>query len=330
MHKNVTSDEVTWVILEPGHKNSGAPKRAVGIFCSTTLFFYFFMPKQTRNICWTIFKDYDETYEQELLNRFEAWKLCSYTIFQWECCPTTGKTHVQGYSEFTKGVRWTTFKNKIDKTAHVEARRGTAQQAADYCRKEESRLEGTSPTDMGTSNGGQGKRTDLHNAASMICDGRSLRDVALEDPVCFVRHHRGLRALQTTLRTEKRTWKPTVVILYGPPGTGKTRSVYDTHGFDNVYEVPTPRSGSEVWFDGYQGHEIILVDDFYGWLRWSFLLKMIDRYPHDLPIKGGFTPNLAKFIYFTSNQSPTEWYKYNDKIIWEALERRVDNIKHIS
>ncbi|AXH76632.1 MAG: helicase [Circoviridae sp.] len=283
---------------------------------------------QARNICWTLHTDYNEETEQGLADIFEAWEGCTYTVFQWEICPETKKEHVQGYSEFKHGVRWTTFQNRIG-PAHCEKRRGTSFEAAEYCKKTDSRHPQSTPVEYGTASGGQGTRTDLASAADGIMRGCSLRQVAIEDPVCFVRHHRGLTALQTTLRLMKRTWKPEVVILWGPPGTGKTRSVYDTHGFDNVYEVPTPRSGSEVWFDGYQGEEVILVDDFYGWLRWSFLLKFIDRYPQDLPVKGGFTPNLARKIYFTSNQDPMQWYSYSERMQWDALARRVDDIQFI-
>lgn len=278
---------------------------------------------QLRSACFTIFKDYDEDAEQELLDQFEEWDQVKYVIFQWEVCPETRREHVQGYAEFKAGVRVSTLQKKWP-GIHVEKRRGTAQQAAEYCQKEETRLQGTEPSEWGIISKGQGSRSDLSGVTDMVVQGESLRTVAEFDPVCFVRHHRGLTALQTTLRIKKRTWKPTVVILWGPPGTGKTRRVYDTHGFDNIYEVPTPRSGSEVWFDGYMGQEVILVDDFYGWLKWSFLLKFIDRYPQDLPVKGGFTPNIAKYIYFTSNADPASWYNYSDRIIYEALTRRVD------
>lgn len=291
------------------------------------------MNKQPRNICWTLFKEYNEDIEQELLDTWEDWKQVKYVIFQPEVCPSTGRTHFQGYTEFYKGVRVSTIQRKFP-GIHVETRRGTCDEAREYCRKPESRLPGTNPSEYGdfTPGRGPGYRSDLASVTEKICTGSTLKEVAQEDPILFVRYHRGLTALRTILRPQKRTWKPSVIILWGPPGVGKTRWVYDNHerDFDDIYEVPTPRSGSEVWFDGYCGQSIILVDDFYGWLKWSFLLKFIDRYPQDLPVKGGFTPNLAKYIYFTSNANPETWYNYdNSKIIYGALDRRIDEIRHM-
>lgn len=243
------------------------------------------MNKQYRNVCWTYFIQYSEDTEQDILSSFEDWDICTYTVFQWEICPETQKTHVQGYSEFSSGVRGTTLAKRFP-GIHLEARQGTAAQAAKYCQKDESRMPDTFPSEFGQSKGGQGTRSDLAAATQLIANGATMKEVAQSDMVGFVRHHRGYAALANVLLVQQRTWKPTVVVYWGPPGTGKTRSVYEKHGFGNVYEVPTPRSGSEVWFDGYSGQETILVDDFYGWLRWSFLLKFIDRYPQGLPIKG--------------------------------------------
>ena len=174
---------------------------------------------------------------------------------------------------------------------------------------------------------GQGRRSDLLNATELISNGGSLREIAINDPVTLVRYHRGLGVLIDLLGVKKRTWAPNVIVYWGAPGTGKTRLVYDTHDREQIYEVSTPRSGSEVWFDGYWGQEVILVDDFYGWLKWSFILKFLDRYPQKLPIKGGFTENLAKFVYFTSNQSPDDWYSYGDHKVESALFRRIDHIQ---
>ena len=80
-----------------------------------------------------------------------------YAVWQKEKAPETGHIHYQGYIELTKKCRITALK-KIYPTIHFEIRKGTQQQAIDYCKKEETRVEG--PFIFGTPKK-QGKRNDL-------------------------------------------------------------------------------------------------------------------------------------------------------------------------
>lgn len=78
-----------------------------------------------------------------------------YFIAGKETCPTTAKEHLQGYVEFTKPQRLTGVKKNLgDTTVHCEARRGTREQARDYCKKEDA-----NPYEYGNfTEGGQGTR----------------------------------------------------------------------------------------------------------------------------------------------------------------------------
>lgn len=51
-----------------------------------------------------------------------------------EICPTTGKEHYQGYVRFPKPQRFSWWKNQFP-NVHVEFRKGSEEQAAEYCRK---------------------------------------------------------------------------------------------------------------------------------------------------------------------------------------------------
>ena len=69
----------------------------------------------------------------------------AYGIGQLEKCPDTGKLHIQFYMVRKQRTRLETLKNMFDKTIHWEKRRGTEQQATEYCMKEESRVDGPLP-----------------------------------------------------------------------------------------------------------------------------------------------------------------------------------------
>ncbi len=74
----------------------------------------------------------------------------SYIVWQLESCPDTHREHVQGYLECERTRHASWLKNNISATAHFEVRRGTALEASNYCKKEDSRVHGCGPFESGT------------------------------------------------------------------------------------------------------------------------------------------------------------------------------------
>ena len=68
------------------------------------------------------------------------------------------------------------------------------------------------------------------------------------------------------------------------------------------------------------GHEVVIIDEFYGWLPFDLLLRVCDRYPLLVETKGGQTQFVAKVIVITSNSLPSNWYK---SAYFPSLVRRV-------
>lgn len=161
----------------------------------------------------------------------------------------------------------------------------------------------------------QGKRTDLEELKDSLDSKRSLQDIANDHFGPFLKYQRGIIAYRNAMAT-KRTWKPHVVVYWGKTGTGKTRTVHEF--CDNLYIHP---GGS--WFDGYDNHSQCLFDDFGGSeFKLSYLLKLLDRYPMKVPIKGGFVEWAPKEIFITSNLDPRTWFSNAHQEHVDALFRR--------
>lgn len=240
-------------------------------------------------------------------------ELVRYVVFQREICPETGKEHWQGYAELFKPCRIKQAQTALGiPKAHMEKRMGTRDQAREYCMKEDSRLWG--PYELGEwIAGGQGARNDVKTVADMVAGGATDREVAEYAPATFMRMSRGIRELRSAL-SEKRDWKPNVEIYWSPGSeTGKSLLAHDQ------YPDAFTMTDEKGWWDGYDCHEDVIVDDFrpHMWSG-SFMLKLIDRYPMRVPIKGSSANFVAKNIIFTSNEDPAGWYKD----IWPHIKRR--------
>lgn len=114
-----------------------------------------------------------------------------------------------------------------------------------------------------------------------------------------------------------------VHVIIGPTGSGKSHFAAQRASSDGATVYYKPRG---EWWDGYTNQESVILDDFYGWVPYDELLRVLDRYPHQVPIKGGFVNFVAKRVYITSNTVVTRWYK-NEKILGtiDSLIRRIEN-----
>ena len=84
-----------------------------------------------RDWCWTLYPD--TVGENKTRTWLEYLELKSrYTVYGIEICPESKKVHFQGYSEFKAPIAKKTLVN-LGCGVHLEARRGTREQARDYC-----------------------------------------------------------------------------------------------------------------------------------------------------------------------------------------------------
>lgn len=147
--------------------------------------------------------------------------------------------------------------------------------------------------------------------------------MALEHPTSYIKYYRGIREYISEIRPQPaRHFKTKVIVFVGPPGGGKSRSAADTAGPEAYNKAKGP------WWDGYEGQESVIIDDFYGDLPYGELLQILDRYPYRVQVKGGTRVFNSKFVYITSNRYANEWYTCKN-YTEEALYRRFNVYQYV-
>lgn len=281
------------------------------------------LPENARHFCITC---QDMTKYEEWPKLDLAANHIKYLIYQHELCPTTGKDHLQTYIEF-KNARHTTggIQKILGANVHIEARRGTRHDARKYCYKSDTQIRPC--IELGTWTE-QGERTDLEGMYEALKAGAVPADLMDLNPELYMRYYKAFdRVFQNIQSKNVNKFRPVdVSIIQGETGASKTRSVIDRYGPENVYTLEGPENGS-LWFDGYQKQKILLIDEFYGWMPYSQLLRLTDGYCLRLGVKGSHAYSGWEKIYITSNVHPDKWYPnlFPDGMA-PAFERRVVEI----
>lgn len=228
-----------------------------------------------------------------------------------------GTFHYQGYVSLKTRQRLRQVKQLVGDRAHLEVARGSPSSNVAYCSKGEGTFE-----EFGTRPQNRGSRSDLQELHAAIKGGAGIDEIRDTFFGLYLRYNKSiLSAIQA--HQEPRTWKPNVSVFWGKTGSGKTRAVYEFTRRQDIF-VHT----GDHWFDGYQRHPVALFDDYGGSeFKLTYLLKLLDRYPMKVPIKGGFVEWVPKHIYMTSNRHPKEWYSNAHEEHQRALMRRIDFIK---
>lgn len=213
--------------------------------------------------------------------------------------------------------------------AHWEPMRGTLQQARDYCSKEETRdaNAGFGFSEFGDIPAGAGEpgaRTDLSAVVQNVKLGKSAKQIFETDGETFVKYFKGIeRAIG--FYEPRRDFKTTVHWFYGATGTGKTRTAFE------LAPLAYFKSPANHWWDGYEGQEEVIVDDYRAdFCKFSQLLRLFDRYPLSVEVKGGTRQFLARHIYITCPKHPREmWNNRTDEDIAQLM-RRIEDIRNFN
>lgn len=110
------------------------------------------------------------------------------------------------------------------------------------------------------------------------------------------------------------------VWIWGKPGCGKTFAVRSA--YPDLYDKLQNK-----WWDGYEGQEVVLLDDYDTHMLGHFLKRWADGYPYAPEVKGGSTQARYKKFIITSNYEPS--FFWQEPLLLEAITRRFKIIHKI-
>lgn len=246
-----------------------------------------------------------------------------YLIYQLEKGKKSGTFHYQGYFRLINPLTIKSCLKLFKDKPHLEECKGTEEQNIKYCTKSDSKIDG--PWEFGKK-AEQGKRVDIIALRKAIFDDNMTHRQLIMNDNLVVTYAKYIKFVDRCMLFKNQelanTFREiTTCCLIGPAGLGKTKYVFDNEGFNNVYTLTN--ASTELWFDGYDRQEVLLIDDFYGWIKYDFFLRLLDGWPCRLNIKGSSTFAVWKRVYITSNKPVESWYNFGRT---DAIDRRINSV----
>jgi len=221
----------------------------------------------------------------------------------------TGYEHWQLVVHFKRAVRLSAVKRHFANSAHAEPTRSEA--AEQYVLKDDTAIENTR-FELGRRALKRNSKKDWDEIKALAKAGK-LDDIPSD---VYIQHYKSLMSIKKD-NMQPLAQERTCVVLWGPTGTGKSHRAWAA--YPNAY----PKDPNTKYWDGYQQHEHVVIDEFRGRIDISHLLRWLDKYPVILEVKFGACVLVAHKIIITSNISPEDWYPAVDEQTKEALLRRM-------
>ena len=240
--------------------------------------------------------------------------------------------HIQGAIQWDNNISGAQCRKRLGGGCWAAKARGTWDDQ-DYCNKDPVVLPDGHQYCINFGDGwqGQGCRSELQQFREDInadMNNESLLDAHIPTIAKYPQLEKRLRAARLK-RTTRDFRIVTVEIIWGAAGTNKSRDqIYDKKRKreDNFI---VPNTANLKWFDGYDGEDTIIIDEFKGSRTCDVdrFKRILDGNQLLLEVKGGHTYAAWTTVKINSNLDPAKWYDITDEYERIALFRRFNSIE---
>ena len=263
-------------------------------------------------------------------------------MLYWCMCDEVGEQgtpHTHVYVVFKNSVMFDTMHKRFY-GVHIDKANGSNQENRDYVSKEgkwadDSKHETNKPETFEEYGELPPDRTKTESQAEqimqMIVDGKSNADIIRQIPGAYSKLNYIEQARQTLLADKfmDKYNEKDVTYLWGDTRVGKTRSVFDQYGYRNVYQVTDYAHP----FDGYDGQDVIIFEEFRSSLKIEDMLKYLDGHPIMLPCRYNNRVACYTKVFLISNIPLERQYpniQQECPKTWDAFVARIDHVEHMT
>lgn len=183
-----------------------------------------------------------------------------------------------------------------------------------YCAKEEDYITNI-PIEAIQAARAEHRRT----VAGRLARGESTPEEEVKKDSIYLFGYSNLKRDWTQFNSDKWEYpklnEPRGIWYHGPSGSGKSFRARKHGKFYN--------KGQDLWWDGYRGEEVVILDDFdkQGRELHHQLKKWADLYDEQGAVKGGFVKLVHEKFIITSNYTIKELFGLDDKL-YDPINRR--------
>jgi len=230
------------------------------------------MPVKASQVCGYCFTLNNPTLEEtEALKKLDY----AYMVLGYEIGTENSTPHIQGYIHFKRSRRFTQVKKDLLRS-HVEARKGSIQQAIDYCKKDGVFQEfGSIPISSG-----EATQQVWKQVAIWAREG-NFQTIEDKHPRIWIQFSNRLQGLHVR---ENKILEGELIHEWwvGPTGTGKSKTLWQCYPDHYQKEL-------NKWWCGYTDEEVVAIEEWSpkNECTGSQLKIWADRYPFTAQIKGG-------------------------------------------